>query len=287
MRPERTDGNALRRAVLSVLRIALLVWLLVLAGVYVFQSRLLYVTEPASVAGTIAATSLPSAMAWPGKADFRGVRVDPSGATVGTLLLFHGNAGHAGHRGDYAERLAPLGWRVILIEYPGFGARAGTPGEKVFTSDAVESVALARREFGGRIVLAGESLGAGVAAAAVAAIRARGETIDGLLLITPWDELANAAAYHYPWLPVRLLLDDRYDSVSNLRGFGGPTVVVVARDDDLVPVRLGQALYDGIGGRKAMLTVDAAGHNDWFDRVDAAWWKRVGDLLDGPGPAGT
>ena len=51
----------------------------------------------------------------------------------GTAIVFHGNAGHAGHRAYYARALTPLGLRVILAEYPGYGPRAGQPGEQALS----------------------------------------------------------------------------------------------------------------------------------------------------------
>lgn len=252
-----------------------------LTGMALLQDRLLYYPEAASVEATLAAAG-PAATAWPAGADFRGVLVEPPrpGPAVGTVVLFHGNAGHAGQRGEYADRLGESGWRVLLAEYPGYGARSGRPGEAALVADAVDTARRARRQFGPPLVLAGESLGAAVAAGAAGELVGRGDAVDGLLLITPWDRLANVAAHHYPWLPVSWLLADRYDSVAALRGYPGPGVVVVAAADDLVPARHGRALYDALGGRKALHVVAQAGHNDWLARVDAIWWR---DLLRGFG----
>jgi pimeloyl-ACP methyl ester carboxylesterase len=275
-------GSA-RAAVSFGLRIALLTTVLIVAGLHFFQRDLLYLlTDSASVAQTLAATDSRRARAWPDAPGFRGVLFEPEQRiATGTLLLFHGNAGHAGHRADYAEEAGRHGWRVILLEYPGYGARPGTPGEQAIVDDAVESITLARQQFGGRLVLAGESLGAGVAAAAIAALRTHGQTVDGLLLITPWDQLANAVAHHYPWLPVRLLLKESYSSVDNLRGYDGPTVVVVAGSDRVLPARLGRSLFENLQGKKELLVVDGADHNDWYYRVDAAWWQRISEMLAG------
>lgn len=275
--------GSVRGVVISGVRIVLLTTLLIVAGLYFFQRDLLYLlTDSATVAQTLAATDSKRARAWPDEPGFRGVLFEPEqpGAT-GTVLLFHGNAGHAGHRAGYAEEAGRHGWRVILLEYPGYGARPGTPEEQAIVDDGVESITLARQQFGSRLVLAGESLGAGVAAAVVAALRTRGQTVDGLLLVTPWDQFANAVAHHYPWFPVRLLLKESYSSVDNLRGYDGPTVVVVAGSDRVVPARLGRSLFESLQGKKELLVVDGADHNDWYYRVDAAWWRRVSELLAG------
>jgi len=258
-------------------RSAALVVAVVLIGVAMAQDRLLYYPDAASVPETLAATGSARARAWPATGDFRGVLAEPANAIPirGTALIFHGNAGHTGHRGYYIDALTRQGLRVILAEYPGYGARPGKLGEPALVADAIETIALARRQFGGPLYLVGESLGAGVASAAAG----RSEPIAGLLLITPWDTLANVASHHYPWLPVRWLLSDRYDSVAHLKAYPGPTVVVLAAEDRVVPARFGRALFAGLPGRKQLLVIAGADHNDWVDRVDDAWWRQVVEKL--------
>lgn len=256
-----------------IVRSSALVVALVLSGVAMAQDRLLYFPNAASVAETLAATGSAQATAWPTTDDFRGVLAEPAVTRPirGTTVIFHGNAGHAGHRGYYLDALTRQGLRVILAEYPGYGARPGKLGEPSLVADARETIALARRQFGGPLYLVGESLGAGVASAAAA----RGEAIDGLLLITPWDTLANVASHHYPWLPVRWLLHDRYDSAAHLAGYRGRAVVVIAERDRIVPPEFGRALFDSLAAGKTLHVVADADHNDWVERTDAAWWRET------------
>ncbi|OUL99251.1 alpha/beta hydrolase [Variovorax sp. JS1663] len=237
-----------------------------LAGVAMFQDRLLYFPASATVAEMASGGLEP----WPSAQDFRALLAQPSGAARGTVLVFHGNAGHAGHRRYYADMLTREGFRVLLAEYPGYGPRGGEMGERSMVEDAGESIAQAHRAFGAPVVVIGESLGAGVAAAAAAQQR---DAVAGLMLITPWDRLVSVASYHYPWLPVRWLLRDRYDSAGNLAGFGRPVLVVVASRDNVVPARLGLALHEALAAPKRLVTVEAAGHNDWPGLVDARWWQ--------------
>jgi alpha-beta hydrolase superfamily lysophospholipase len=239
-----------------------------LVALFVWQDRLIYLPQRANLAQVAAGGLQP----WPSAADFRGLVAQPPGPARGTVVVFHGNAGHAGHRGYYAEALVPLGWRVILAEYPGYGPRPGAVGEASLVPDAEETLALAQRTTGRPVIVVGESLGAGVAAAAVARQRA---ATAGLVLITPWNTLADVGAHHYPWLPVRWMLRDRYDSVHNLAGYDRPVVVAVAERDTIVPARFGTALHSALGGRKRLLVIAGGEHNDWPERVDAAWWRAV------------
>ena len=242
------------------------VGLLLLAGIYLGQDRLLYFPAPAP----LQALAQGGLQAWPSADDLRGLVAEPTGTARGTAIIFHGNAGHAGHRAFYAHALTPLGWRVILAEYPGYGPRAGKPGEASLVADAADTVALAHRQYGGPLLLVGESLGAAVAGAAAAQQR---DLSAGLLLITPWDRLEHVAAHHYPWLPVKWLLRDRYDTAARLAGFDRPVVVAIAEHDAIVPGQFGSALFDALGGPRQLVLIKGAGHNDWPNRVDAQWWR--------------
>jgi pimeloyl-ACP methyl ester carboxylesterase len=239
-----------------------------LAAIFLFQDRLLYMPTKVGVE-RMASGGL---RAWPSAQDFRGLVAEPTGRVRGTAIVFHGNAGHAGDRVYYAAALTPLGLRVILAEYPGYGPRGGMLGEQSLVDDAEQTVALAHRQYGAPLLLIGESLGAAVAAAAAAR---QPDLVAGLLLITPWDSLERVGSHHYPWLPVKWMLRDRYDSAAHLASFGHPVVVAVAEHDSIVPTGFGIALYESLKGPKHLMLIKAAGHNDWPDRVDAGWWQEA------------
>lgn len=249
----------LRLGATAVLAIALLA---------VFQDRLLYFPERAPLEGLVSERL----RAWPSRADFRALLAEPAEGARATAIVFHGNAGHAGHRAYYADALAPLSVRVLLAEYPGYGPREGALGEASLVADAAATIALAYRQFGAPLVLIGESLGSGVAAAAAARER---EKVAALLLITPWDRLENVGVYHYPWLPVRWLLRDRYDSATHLARIRRPVLVAVAEHDDIVPAPFGVALYESLADPKRLVTFEGAGHNDWPLAADERFWREA------------
>lgn len=259
----------------SLARILALFALLSLVALAMFQDRLLYYPERADVAGLLAVAG-GRFVAWPSAGDdFRGLLVEPRGPARGTLVVFHGNAGHAGHRGFYGELADGLGLRVLLAEYPGYGPRAGELGEASLVADAAATVELAQRAFG-PLVLFGESLGSGVAAATSDRLGHAG--VAGIVLATPWDRLENAAAHHFPWLPRPLLthlLRDRYDSAAHLAGWRGPSAVIVAERDGIVPAAFGRALFAALAGDKALRVVAGADHNDWMMRVGPGWWREM------------
>jgi uncharacterized protein len=217
---------------------------------------------------------------WPADdTDYRGfISTIPKDHAKGTIIVLHGNAGNAADRDYYVEALAPLGYRVILAEYPGYGARKGKTGEASFVNDARSVLRLAFEQSEKPVFLLGESLGCGVAAAV-----ANGATvpIEGIILITPWDTLLSVAKGKFPWLPVRLFLRDTYDTIGNLRAFQGPVAVIGAEHDEVIPVRHAQELYRSLSGTKKMWTITRAGHNDWFDRMDRSQWREIMEFARG------
>ena len=156
-------------------------------------------------------------------------------ALRGTVVVFHGNGGAAFNRIAYAEALTRRGFRVFLYEYPGYGGRPGQPSEKTIVPDGRTLVRSLDQAGYGPIYVWGESLGAGVAAAVCADPTL---PVHGLALTTPWDNIANVGQSFYPWIPVRLLMIDKYDSIANLAHFTHPICVIRSEEDEIIPAAL-------------------------------------------------
>lgn len=198
-------------------------------------------------------------------------------------LVLHGNAGSATDRHYYADVFSarPGGedWSVFILEYPGYGARPGRPSERALTAAAVAAMDALFEESPAPVLLVGESLGGGVACALAAE---RPAQTAGLLLITPFPSLADVAAVHYPFLPVGLFLRDRYDAAAALRRFSGPLAVVTAGADEVVPARLGRALWEGYGGPKRIFEQAGRTHNTLDLDPGAPWWNEAVRFLVSP-----
>lgn len=194
----------------------------------------------------------------------------------GTVIVFHGNAGWAGDRKHYFEALEPRGFRVLLAEYPGYAGRPGRLGEKSLVGDAVETLRSAHEAFGAPLYVWGESLGSGVAAAVAARVP---ERIAGVVLLTPWSRLSDLAAHYYPWLPTRLFLRDRYDSIAALESFDGPVAVLLCEEDSIVPRRFGEKLYEHLSEPRGKWVFPGADHNEWPARPTLPWWDEVMEFL--------
>lgn len=261
-----------------VIYIALLYTFVVLAACGL-QRKLLYFPDRAKPSSEqLAARGL---QYWPTEAEFKCIIDANAPQTVnGTIIVFHGNAGAAWQRDYFVRALAPLGYRVILAEYPGYGGRPGKMTEKDFVNDAKEIISSALSEFGPPIYLFGESMGCGVAAAAAAQMES---TLSGLVLITAWDSLPSLAQTHYWYLPTRWLVKDQYNSIQNLQSFNRPVAVAMADNDKIIPNRHTMKLYDAISTSKQLWVFKNAGHNSWPTSPGERWWKEVVDFLASQG----
>ena len=248
-------------------------------AVIIWQNRLLYYPQYLTDAAANKAFDFYKVARWPeaSGAVYRGVvkaTVPDATLTNGTVLVLHGNAGGAHERESYCDTLQKLGWRVILAEYPGYAARSGEPGEATFREDGRATARLVRQKYPGRLVILGESLGSGVAAAVAADPDVKA---DAVILATPWDTLMSVATHHYPWLPVRFFLRDHYDSVAYLKNFAGPVTILMAEDDEIMPAASTLALFNGLphADRKCLVRVPYAGHNEWFWQVSEDQWRVI------------
>ena len=253
-------------------------YLIVVSGMYFLQDYFIYYPQKTDARLIEQAAASRDLRLWPQNVEtYRGfISPGASQKNLGTMLVFHGNAGNALDRTYYASALNRLGYRVILAEYPGYGSRPGKTSEKEFTADAVESIRLASMEFGRPIYLLGESLGCGVVCGAAANSHT---PIDGIALITSWDSLINLARDKYWFLPVKWMLKDRYDNVANLADYRGPVAVVMAGRDEIIPNRLTRRLYDTLRQPKRLWTFPKAGHNSWPSGPHESWWGEMVNFL--------
>jgi pimeloyl-ACP methyl ester carboxylesterase len=194
------------------------------------------------------------------------------------LLICGGNGGYALGRAYYRADLFRQGcdWKIFIVEYPGYGSRPGKPSGKALTDAAIEAFDTLAAQPGRTIRVVGESLGSGVASALTAA---RGDKIAGLVLVTPFDSLSNAAGSRYPWLPVSFLLRTRFDSVENIKSYKGPVAFVLGEGDRTVPTRLGEKFHESFPGKKQRWLVPGAGHDCSY--FIGSEWGQVMKFLSG------
>jgi fermentation-respiration switch protein FrsA (DUF1100 family) len=177
------------------------------------------------------------------------------------VLYCHGN-------GEYVASLAnrlkllheKIGVTVFAWDYRGYGRSAGKPHEVNLIADGrVAHLWLAERTGvnPADIVVMGRSLGGAVAVALAAEYKVR-----GLVLDRTFSELTDAAAHNYPWLPVRLVMRNRFSSIERIQHYHGPLLQAHGTNDAIVPYALGKKLFDAAPSKnKKFLTVEGGDHS--------------------------
>ncbi|MGB7768762.1 MAG: alpha/beta hydrolase [Verrucomicrobiia bacterium] len=199
-----------------------------------------------------------------------GWELPAKGRSVGAVLIVHGNAGCAVDRSYLADPIhAAARVDVFVLEYPRYGARAGSPGEKSFLAAADEAFATLTNH--GPIYVVGESLGNGVAAHLA---KTHSRQVSGMVLFMPYNRLTAVARARLPLLPAQLLLWDRFAPEDWLENYNGPIKFVLAGKDEIIPMKFGRRLFDSYNGPKRLQVFLNAHHNDVAEQ-SPAWWKDV------------
>lgn len=258
------------RALLVFLALALVFYVVFAALLYVTQRRLLYVpdrTKPdpdrTGITG-IEVLRLQSGDGTPLIAWY----VPPADADGFVVLYLHGNGGHIGYRGERLRGFRAAGWGALLPEYRGYGGNPGTPTEAGLVLDAEAALAALRRMgvAAERTVLWGELLGSNLAVRLAAK-----ERFAAVILELPFTSVAALAKKLYPFVPVDLLLKDRFDTASRIAAVRSPVLVLQAGRDRLVPPAMSRAVFDALTAPKELWTAEEADHNDlgMFGAVEA------------------
>jgi hypothetical protein len=238
--------------------------------IWAIQRRLIYFPEPARVppAGRILPGAREVALQTADGLALGAWLVPPAGVDRAmTVLVANGNAGNRSMRAPLAEALSRHGLAVLLFDYRGYGGNPGSPSETGLALDARAAYRFMVEDAGvppERLLYYGESLGA-----AVVTELATEHPPAGLVLRSPFVDLASVGRVHYPFLPVRTLLSERYPVAEHIGKLDVPTTVVYGTADVIVPPEQSRAVAEAAAGPTSVVAVEGADHNDAV-------------LLDGP-----
>ncbi len=209
------------------------------------------------------------------------------------ILYFCGNAGNRGYRADVFDFLAELGADIICFDYRGFGDNAGSPSEAAFADDAraiwrhvIDRLHIDPR----RVIIFGESLGGGVATQLAAEICAAGTPLGGLVVRSSFTRLTDVAAGHYPWLPVRWMMLDRYPSIDRIGQVICPILIIHGRRDTIIPFEQAEQLLAAAPAKSSsgipprFVALETADHNDVLLTELNAFRAGMREFLDAVNP---
>ncbi|MES1148285.1 MAG: alpha/beta hydrolase, partial [Bradyrhizobium guangdongense] len=174
------------------------------------------------------------------------------------ILFFHGNGDSLAGLSGRFRRITADGTGLVALSYRGYAGSSGQPSEDGLLRDgtAAYSFATARYE-PQRLVLWGFSLGTGVAVAL-----ASEHPIGRLILEAPYTSLVDVAASHFRFVPVRLLMRDRFHSDERVARITAPLLVMHGAQDQTIPIVFGERLFALAGEPKQFIRIDRGGHND-------------------------
>ena len=243
------------------------VYLLFTLGLFVFQRSMLYFPDTsvpvleASGIGDMEAVTLTTS-------DGLGLLSWYRRAAPGrpTMVFFHGNAGNIESRGFKVRPFLESGLGLLLVGYRGYGGNPGKPSEEGLYRDGRAALAFLSADGvdPDRWVLYGESLGTGVAVR-LASERDRDSPVGALVLEAAYTSIAEVAGHHYPFVPVGLLIKDRFDSAAKIARVGAPVFIFHGERDRTIPIRFGKGLFEAAVEPKESLWLKGASHNNLYD----------------------
>lgn len=188
----------------------------------------------------------------------------PAAKGYPTVVYFHGNGGNMGNRPYHFALMTNDGYGLIAIDYRGYGQSEGSPSEEGFYADGRAAIRYATETLSippGRLILYGESIGTAVAVQMALETKA-----GGLVLQSPFTSMVDLAKLNYPWLPVSLLLVDRFDSIAKIGDIHMPLLLFHGDYDTVVPIWLGQRLFEKANEPKQAVYFPGRGHVDLSGR---------------------
>jgi len=255
---------------------AVTVYAAIALAAYLGQRRLMYFPDPERVAPADAGLSgveervlaTPDGqrlVAWYGRAR----------PGKPTLLYLHGNAGGLAMRAERIGDFMAEGWGVYMLSWRGYSGSTGSPTEANNVADArLAYAALVQEGVAARSIVAfGESLGTGVA------VRLAAEhTVAGLILDAPYTSVVELGSAAYPFLPVRALLIDRYETTKYIAKVRVPLLILHGELDSVVPVAMGRELARLANEPKRLVTFPNGGHTVDGDEATGAMRAWIGSL---------
>ena len=185
--------------------------------------------------------------------------IESRSATIGHVLLCHGNAGNIADRLLHAALLSAAGFDVLLFDYRGYGASTGTPSEEGTYRDARAALRclLEQPEVDPRrVVYFGESLGG-----AIALELALFSTPAGLVLLSTFTSVRALARIHYPFIPAGVV-PDAYPRLQRIPRLAAPLLLLHGDHDEIVPIAHAHELFEAAPEPKALHAFAGVGHND-------------------------
>ena len=194
------------------------------------------------------------------------------------VLYLHGKSANVSSRVNVLryESFSALGLSVLAPEYRGYGGLEGTPSEASLTRDALTGYTYLRENLNvppGRIVIFGWSLGSGVAVNVASQVPASAVILEGA-----HSSLVDVGRGQYPWVPVRLLMRNPFDSLLKVPSITAPMLFLHSPEDTVIPIELGRRLFEAVRAPREFVEV-RGGHVRAADEDSAIFFGAIERFL--------
>ena len=225
-----------------ILTIFIIAYFLILITTYIFQRNLLYHPQENNYFGDELNISIEKVkiktqdnidlLSW-----YHNKNLDD----YKTILFLHGNAGSLHNRIHKINHFKDMDVNFLLVAWRGFSGNKGEPTEKGLYEYARSSVTWLKSKGvkENNIIIYGESLGTGVATEI-----AQNKNFAGIILESPFTSMIDAGKDKYPYLPVKFLLKDKYESDKKIKNINRPILIMHGKVDNIVPFHMGKKMYD-------------------------------------------
>jgi len=227
---------------LQIILIIIVIYLLAIAFLYFYQRNLLYHPNENNYSGDKISV------------DIKKIKIETSDnfqllgwyheknlKDYKTLIYFHGNAGSLENRIHKLNHFQDMNINFLIIAWRGFSGNNGKPSEKGLYIDGKSAIdwLIKKGVDEKNLILYGESLGTGVATHL-----AQYKNYAGVILETPFTSMVDAAKKFYPYIPVNLLLKDKFENYKKIKNINSPILVMHGEIDQIVPFLMGKKIYD-------------------------------------------
>ena len=225
-----------------ILLIFVLIYFFILISTYIFQRNLLYHPTENNYSGDQILVSIEKVkintqdsielMSWYHNKNVNNYK---------TILFLHGNAGSLENRIHKINHFKDMNINFLLVAWRGFSGNKGQSTEQNLYEDARSAVQWLESKGikENNIIIYGESLGTGVATEI-----AQNKNFAGIILESPFTSMIEAGKDKYPYLPVRLLLKDKYESDQKIKNIKSPVLIMHGKVDNIVPFHMGEKMYE-------------------------------------------
>ena len=231
-----------RRNLLQLVFIILFLYFFVLLFLYFYQRNLIYHPNENNYSGDKISVDIKKVkIKTSDNIELLGWYHEKNLKDFKTLIYFHGNAGSLENRIHKLNHFEEMNINFLIIAWRGFSGNKGTPSEQGLYEDGKSAInwLIKKGVEEKNLIIYGESLGTGVATQL-----AQNNNFAGIILETPFTSMVHAAKIFYPYVPVNLILKDKFENYKKIKNINSPILVMHGEADQIVPFSMGKKIYE-------------------------------------------